>query len=100
MTSIYSRVSGIYTPSHSGTLHYPYISVQPPSLLEDVLRGRDQATLEMQLETERSRGLRDELGGCDCASLQMQLEAVIEQVWRCTWRPRSSELRDALGNRN
>jgi len=26
----------------------------------------------------------------------MHLEAVIEQVWRCTWRPRSSELRDVL----
>jgi len=28
---------------------------------------------------------------------EMRLEAVIEQVWRCTGRPRSSELRDALG---
>jgi len=27
----------------------------------------------------------------------MQLEAVIEQVSRCTWRPKSSQLRDALG---
>jgi hypothetical protein len=26
----------------------------------------------------------------------MHWEAVIERVWRCTWRPRSSELRDAL----
>jgi len=25
------------------------------------------------------------------------MEAVIEQVWRCTWRPRLSELRAALG---
>ena len=30
----------------------------------------------------------------------MHLEAVFEQVWRCTWRPRLSELRDALGGRN
>jgi len=30
----------------------------------------------------------------------MHLEAVIERVWRCTGRPRSSELRDALGGRN
>ena len=30
----------------------------------------------------------------------MHLEAVIERVWRCTWRPRSSELRDALRGRN
>jgi len=27
----------------------------------------------------------------------MHLEAVIERVWRCTGRPRWSELRDALG---
>jgi len=26
----------------------------------------------------------------------MHLEAVIERVWRCSWRPRSSELSDAL----
>jgi len=30
----------------------------------------------------------------------MHLEAVIEQVWRCTWRPRSNGLRDSLGSRN
>jgi len=30
----------------------------------------------------------------------MHLEAVIERVWRCTWRPRSSELRAALGGRD
>jgi len=28
---------------------------------------------------------------------EMHLEAVIDRVWRCTGRPRSSELRDALG---
>ena len=28
---------------------------------------------------------------------EMHFEAVIERVWRCTWRPRSSELRAALG---
>jgi len=28
---------------------------------------------------------------------EMHLEAMIERVWRCTWRLRSSELRDALG---
>jgi len=33
-------------------------------------------------------------------SFTMYLEAMIELVWRCTWRPRSSELRDALGGRN
>jgi hypothetical protein len=30
----------------------------------------------------------------------MPLEAVIERVWTCTWRPRSCELRDALGGRD
>jgi hypothetical protein len=29
-------------------------------------------------------------------SSEMHLESVIERVWKCTWRPRSSELRDAL----
>jgi len=31
---------------------------------------------------------------------EMHLEAVIERVSRCTWRLRSSELRDALGGRD
>ena len=30
----------------------------------------------------------------------MHSEAVIERVSRCTWRPRLSELRDALGGRD
>jgi len=30
----------------------------------------------------------------------MHLEAGIERVWRCIWRPRSSELRDAFGGRD
>jgi len=28
---------------------------------------------------------------------EMHFEAAIECVWRCNWRPRLSELRDALG---
>jgi len=52
MMSIYSGVCRIYTPRHSVHLRYPCISVQPPSLLEDVLGGRDRACLEMHLETE------------------------------------------------
>jgi hypothetical protein len=31
---------------------------------------------------------------------EMHSEAVIERVWRCTWWPRLSELRDALGGRH
>jgi len=27
---------------------------------------------------------------------EIHSEAVIERVWRCTWRPRSSELRESL----
>jgi len=38
--------------------------------------------------------------GRDRGSLEMQLEAMIERLWRCTWRPRSSEFGDALGGRN
>jgi len=30
----------------------------------------------------------------------MHLEAGIVRVWRCTWRQRSSELRDAHGGRD
>jgi len=33
-------------------------------------------------------------------SLTIYLEAMIELVWRCTWRPGSNELRDALGDRD
>jgi len=31
---------------------------------------------------------------------ELHLEAVIERVWRCTWRPRSSELSAAHGGRD
>jgi len=50
MMSIYSGVCRIYTPRHSVHLRCPCISVQPPSLLEDVLGGHDRACLEMHLE--------------------------------------------------
>jgi hypothetical protein len=39
----------------------------------------------------------DALGGRDRVNSEMHLEAVIERVWRCTWRPRSSEFGDAFG---
>jgi len=64
MMSNYSRVCGIYTPCHSFRLGYPCIYVHPPSLVEDVLGGRNRACLQIHLEAE------------------------IEQVWRCTWSPR------------
>jgi hypothetical protein len=31
---------------------------------------------------------------------ELQLQAVIDRVWRCTWRPRSSELRAVLVGRD
>jgi len=119
MMSIYSGVCRIYTPRHSVQLRYPYISVQPPSLLEEVL---DRACLRCTWR-RRSSELRDALGGQDRASLEMRLEAMIvrtcmpwlsefgyalgdwdrvnsemhleariEQVWKFTWRPWSCEL--------
>jgi len=38
----------------------------------------------------------DTHGGRDRVNLEMHSEAVIERVWRCTWRPWSCE----LGGRN
>jgi len=37
MMTIYYGVCQIYTPLHTVHLRYPCLSVQPPSLLEDVL---------------------------------------------------------------
>ena len=85
MMSIYSGVYRIYTPHHSVHLRYPCISVQPPSLLEDEL---DPACSGCTWRL-RSSELRDALGGRDRASLEMHLET-----------ERSSELRDALGGRD
>jgi len=77
------------------------------SELRNTLRGRDLASLEMQLETEiewtqRCTGrpwsieIGDAPGGHDRANVEMHFEAVIEWVWRCNWRRRFRELRDAL----
>jgi len=57
-------------------LHYPWISVHPLSLIIDVLGGHDRASWDMHFEAE------------------------IEWTQRGTWRPGSSELRDALGGRD
>jgi hypothetical protein len=50
MMSIYSGDCRIYTPCHSLKLHCPSISVQPLSLIKDVLGGCDLASLELHLE--------------------------------------------------
>jgi len=104
MMSIYSGVCQIYTPCHSVHLHYPYISVQPPSLLGEVLVRaclrctwrRRSSELRDALGVPGSSEFGDALGGHDRANLQ----AVIEQVWICTWRLKSSEIRDALGGQD
>jgi len=58
------------------------------SELRDTLRGRVRASLEMHF------------GGRNRANLEMHLQATIEWVWRCNWRPWSSDFGDALGGRN
>ena len=107
MLSIYPGVSQIYTPHRSFHLHFPCISVHPPSLLNNILGGRDWSSLELHLEAEMELTQRctgrpwssefgDALGDRDWVNSQMLLEAEIKQVWTCTWRPRSSEHRDEL----
>jgi len=93
MMFIYSRVCRIYTPRHSVHLCYPCISVQPLSLLDDVLA---RACLRCTWR-RRSSELRDALGGRDWVSWDMHLETEIEWTQRCTWRPGWSEFGDALG---
>ena len=111
MMSIYPGVSRIWTPCRSVHLRYPCISVHPPSLINDVLGGRDRSSCEMHLEAKikwtqrrtcrpRSDELGDALGGHDGASLEMRWEALIERVWRCTLRPWSHEVRHAIGDRD
>jgi len=78
----------IYTPRHPVHLLYPCISVQPPSLLEDILdRARLRCTWRRRLSE-----LRDALGDWDRVNSEMYLEAGIERVWRFSWRPWSCEL--------
>jgi len=50
MLSIYPGVSRIHTPRRSFHLRYPCITVHPLLLLNYILGGRDQASLEMHLE--------------------------------------------------
>jgi hypothetical protein len=66
---------------------------------EDALGGQDQGSSEMQLEAvieRRCRGtrglrsseLRDAHRNRNRASLEMHFDAMIDRVWRFTWRPR------------
>ena len=56
-----AAVCRIYTPRHPVQLHYPCISVQPPSLHEAIL---DRACLRCAWRRRLSE-LREELGGRD-----------------------------------
>jgi len=49
--STYSRVRQIYIARHSVHLHYPCIPIHLPFLVEDVLGGRDRASLKIHMET-------------------------------------------------
>jgi len=111
MVSINSGVPPIYTPRRSFHLRYPCISVHPPSLLNYILGGSEQASLEMHLEAEIkwtewctwrpwSIEFGDALGGSDRASLDMHWEAEMGWTERCTWRPWSIQFGHALGGRN
>jgi len=82
-----TRGSRIYTPCRSVHLRYP---VSPYTC---------RRSLTMYLEAVIERVWRC-TGGDGRASLEMHFEAVIERVWRCNWRPRLSELTDALGGRD
>jgi len=65
-----------YTHHHSFHLRYPCISVHPTSLLNDIL------------------------GASGRSSVEMHWEAVIQWVWRYTWRPWSIGFGNALGCRD
>jgi len=83
-----AAVCRIYTPRHPVHLRYPCISVQPQSLLEDILdRVRLRCTWRRRLSE-----LRDSLGDWDWVNSEMHLEEGIKRVWRCAWRPWSCEL--------
>jgi len=111
MISIYPGVSRRCTLRRSVHLGYPWISIHPPSLINNVLRGCDRASWEMHLEAEiewtqrytwrpRSSELRDALGGRDWVNSEMHLETGIEWTQRCTGRLWSSEFQHALGGRD
>jgi len=87
MLSIYPGVSRMYTPHRSFNLRYHCISVHPPSLLNDIIGGRDQASLDLQCEAEIKWTQRctlrlwpskfgDAHAGYDRAGLEEYLEAV------------------------
>ena len=100
-----------YTPRRSFHFRYHCIPIHPPSILNDVLRGHDRASLRMQLAinieyTQRytlrpwSGEFGHAFGDRDRVNWEIHLEAMIDRVWRCTGRPWSSEFGDSLGGRD
>jgi len=97
--SIYFRVSQIFTPSHSVHLRYLCLSVHRPSCYCNVRGGSYRGSLEIHLEAMTIwtwRPKSDKCGGRNRGSFERHWTALIEEVWRCTWRLRSSEIEDAL----
>jgi len=108
MTSIHPEVSRIYTPCRSVNLRSPCISVNLPSLINNVLGRCDRASLEMHLEYEiewtevwAGRPWSSEVGDTiryqERVNPGMYSDTVIEQAWRCNCRQIVTELRTELG---
>ena len=59
-------------------------------LLSDALRDRDQVRWEIDMESvivQMGGPGSCQLDGGNRGSGEMHMQAVIERVWRCTWRP-------------
>jgi len=67
------------------------------TVFRDVLVGRDQASLEMYLDTKRSSELRHAHGGPDWWSSEIHLEAKIGWTQWCTGKLRLSALGNTFG---
>jgi len=78
MMSIYSGVCQIYTLSTSINPVSPY---------------NRRRSLKMHL----IKCVWDALGDRDQLNSEIRLEAMIQRLWRCTWRRKSSEFRNTLG---
>jgi len=103
------RVSGMCTSSCSVHHRYTCISIRPLLLINDVPGGIDQASWGMHFEAEikwtqrytwrpGSSNFSDALGDRDWVNSEMHWEAVIERVWRCTCRLRSTAIGGVLGS--
>jgi len=64
----------------------------------DAIVDWDWVNSEMHWEAVSEFG--DAIGDQDWVNWEMHWEAVIKRIWRCNWRQRLTELRDALGGRD